>query len=184
MSAILAAAFDQFLEAPPLPRLNLGCNDDHKVGYWNVDQCPPADQIADLRVMWPWKESSVDEIRAVSVFEHIDNIEFPANKGKIWVMNESHRVLKPGGRLCFDVPTAPSLAAFCDPTHVSFWTEDDWAYFCIEAGSANPNDPNYGERGRLGPSMRVTAMFKKIKWQHISYNGNRTKLSAILEAIK
>jgi hypothetical protein len=56
-------------------RLNLGCSDAHLDGWVNVDRCPPADQIADLEGPWPWPDSSVEEIRAIDVFEHIGDCD-------------------------------------------------------------------------------------------------------------
>lgn len=178
-------------------KLNLGCSDDHKAGYVNVDSAPPADQIVDLCQPWPWEDSSVDEIYSKDVFEHLEynglyviptaNGPLRGNKGKIWCMNESHRVLKPGGRLEFLVPVVSLLdgrvnpGAFTDPTHVSFWTQDDKYYFCEEW-----NNPQ-GERGRLGLAYGITALFKIAMWRVEEYgavNERRTKLHAILMAVK
>ena len=104
-------------------KLNLGCSDDLRLGHINVDRYHPglvgsrplADAslyvathcgswqddcvyTADLGVLWPLKASTVDMVYAKDVFEHVDNCEFRGNRGKIWVLNESYRVLKPGGR--------------------------------------------------------------------------------------
>jgi hypothetical protein len=160
-------------------RLNLGCNDDHKPGYWNVDQCAPADQIADLRCSWPWPDCSVSEILAHDVFEHLPS--------KIVTLNEAHRVLRNGGLLDLWVPVVSlsdgrvNPGAFADPTHTSFWTMDDRYYFCQEW-----NNPQ-GERGRLGPAYGITALFIPRKWELFEYGAGpekRSKLRAILEAVK
>jgi hypothetical protein len=179
-------------------KLNLGCSDDHKPGYVNVDCAPPADQVVDLTFPWPWETSSVDHIYAKDCFEHIEHTSlrksdgsiskpFRANKGKIWVMNESHRVLKPGGILEFLVPAVHlkdgrvNLGAFTDPTHVSFWTQDDKYYFCTEW-----NNPQ-GERGRLGDAYGITALFDIKLWELQEYGApheRRSKLHGILIAVK
>jgi SAM-dependent methyltransferase len=160
-------------------RLNLGCSDDHKPGYHNVDQAPPADEIVDLRAAWPWPDSYVDEIFAHDVFEHLPS--------KIHTLNEAHRVLKPGGKLDLWVPCVylsdgrVNPGAFCDPTHTSFWTPDDRYYFCEEW-----NNPQ-GERGRLGPAYGITALFRPIKWELEDYGAaheRRSKIKAVLEAVK
>src|SRR5579863_2404818 len=115
-------------------KLNLGCSDDKKQGYLNCDIALPCDQIVNLNEKWPWEDSTIDEIFAHDVFEHIDNLEYRGNKGKIWVLNEAHRVLKPGGILDLWVPLAYlsdgtiNPGAFADPTHVSYWTMDDRYY--------------------------------------------------------
>lgn len=192
-------------------RLNLGCSDDLKSGFVNVDRCvetplqlPLADAefhvsvsarewrddivyTADISKPWPLKDSTVDEIYAKDVFEHVDNAEFPGNKGKIWVLNESYRVLKPNGLLEFLVPCVHladgrvNLGAFADPTHVSFWTQDDKYYFTEEW-----NNPQ-GERGRLGPAYGIKCRFKIAEWKLVEYGASherRSKVHAILWAVK
>src|SRR5215469_3170162 len=145
-----------------MTNLNLGCSDDHKPGYINVDICVPADIITDLGQRWPWEDSTIDKIYAKDVLEHIPG-------GKIWVMNEAHRVLKPGGLFEFLVPLVSlcdgrvNLGAFADPTHVSFWTQDDKYYFCEQW-----NNPQ-GERGRLGPAYGITALFSIEMWNTQDY---------------
>ena len=70
-------------------KLNLGAADRAIPGYLSVDISPPADVIADLSRRWPWLDSSVDEVVAFDVIEHLPD--------RIHTMNELHRVLKPGG---------------------------------------------------------------------------------------
>jgi len=168
-------------------KLNLGCSDDHRPGYVNVDRVAPADVIADLRKPWPWGDSSANEIFAHDVFEHLDNAEFPGNKGIIWCLNEAHRVLRPGGKLDLYVPCLPGVAPWVDPTHVSVWTADTRYYFCEEWNHRG------GERGRLGPGMGVTALFRTVggrsgkNWTPIQYAPDapeRHKIMVILEAVK
>lgn len=181
-------------------KLNLGCSDDHKAGYINIDSVKPADQIVDLCRTWPWENSSVDEIYAKDVFEHLEggvpnyfgtgpaiSYTHRGNRGKIWAMNESHRVLKPGSILEFLVPAVclgdgrVNPGAFADPTHVSFWTADDKYYFCTPW-----NNPQ-GERGRLGPAYGITALFDIVKWEVQEYgltHERRSKIHAILKAVK
>ncbi len=52
-------------------RLNLGCCDTKIPGFTGVDVCQPADFIANLEGPWPWGDSSVEEVIARDVFEHI-----------------------------------------------------------------------------------------------------------------
>jgi hypothetical protein len=160
-------------------RLHLGCSDDHKPGYVNVDQAPPADQIADLRLAWPWPDSSVEEIVAHDVFEHLPS--------KIFTLNEAPRVLMAGGILDLWVPLVSlsdgrvNPGAFADPTHASFWTMDDKYYFCEEWNNSR------GERGRLGPAYGITALFQPIRWELFEYGAGherRSKLKAMLKAVK
>ncbi len=152
--------------APVELRLNLGCSDAHRKGFLNVDICPPADVVADLTLMWPWETSSVAEIAAWDIFEHLPS--------KLDTMNEAHRVLKPGGRLDLFMPTTDGRGAFQDPTHVSFWTPNDLFYWCQE----------YAEWQRFHVSYGITARFRVIEKDHREYPDKVWKLHAILEAVK
>lgn len=77
-------------------------------------------------VPWPTGDGTVDAMRASHVMEHI-----PAGQTRIDVMNEAHRVLKPGAVFEIRVPNALSGTwhAFADPTHVSFWCLASFHYF-------------------------------------------------------
>ncbi len=108
-------------------RLNLGCCDNLMPGFVNVDICPPADQIVDLRQPWPWPDSSVEYIRAHDIIEHLPD--------KIQTMNELWRVLAPGARVEIGVPTTDGPGACQDPTHVSYWNRNSFWYY--EPGNAH-----------------------------------------------
>lgn len=76
---------------------------------------------------WPAADGSIDGIRASHVMEHI-----PAGEPRIAVMNEAHRVLRPGGVFEVIVPIVNNPLtwhAIADPTHVSFWVPESFHYF-------------------------------------------------------
>lgn len=74
---------------------------------------------------WPTADNSIDAIRASHVMEHI-----PAGYDRIGVMNEAHRVLRPGGVFEIIVPLlVGTWHAVADPTHVSFWVKESFHYF-------------------------------------------------------
>lgn len=154
-------------------RLNLGANDRRVEGFISVDVCEPADQIADLTQRWPWNDSTVDEVLAFDVVEHLPS--------KRHTLNELFRVLKPGGRATIEVPNAAKGdGGFCDPTHITYWTLSDWEYY--EKG-------NYArERFRNSPYYGVTADFKIHSVEETRYQtkfgGEVYKITAILEAVK
>src|ERR1039458_10367913 len=126
-------------------RLNLGCSDALLKGYWNVDLCKPCDQVADLSQRWPWGDSSVDQIKAWDIFEHLPS--------KLNTMNEAHRVLIPGGQLDLFIPTTDGRGAFQDPTHQSWYTPNDLFYF-VET---------YVEWQRFHTPYGITARFRVIE---------------------
>ena len=153
-------------------KLNLGACDRAFPGFLSVDIVPPADVIADLSQAWPWPDSTVDEIVAFDVFEHISS--------KRHSMNELWRVLRPGGHATIEVPTIRGVGACCDPTHVSFWSAGDFEYY--EKG-------NFArERFRASAYYGVKADFRIVSMTPSVYP-NRFgeevwKVKAVLEALK
>lgn len=151
-------------------RLNLGACDRAFPGFISVDICEPADIIADLTQPWPWNDSSVDEVRAHDVFEHLPD--------RILTMNELHRVLKPGARATIEVPSATKGAGFAqDPTHRSQWCLNSFQYF--EAGSF--------AHQRLARHYGIAAAFKVVALSEREYQDVREpvwKITAVLEAVK
>lgn len=73
---------------------------------------------------WPVINGAVEAIHASHVCEHI-----PPGADRLAVFNEAHRVLTPGGTFEVIVPLFPSWQALADPTHVSYWVEQSFAYF-------------------------------------------------------
>ena len=112
--------------------MNLGAGNRRIEGYTSVDICRDAEFVADLRERWPWEDSTVEEVLAYDVFEHLPD--------KTHTMNELWRVLKPGGRAKLQIPHATQGdGGHCDPTHRSYWTQTDFEYY----------EPGYAERERF-----------------------------------
>lgn len=140
------------LKAEPL-KLNLGCCDRSIKGYRGVDLCPGpgVDEVVDLSKPWPWPDSSVWEILAFDIIEHLPD--------KLLTMNEAFRVLEPGGTFAICVPTTDAVlvngqivngrGAYQDPTHVSFWNRHSFWYF----------EANNPYRERFAKSYGITARF-------------------------
>lgn len=157
------------IEVVPAPlKLNLGCSDALLKGWENVDRCSPADVIANLENQWPWSTSSVEEVKAWDVFEHLAS--------KVQTMNECHRVMKAGARLDLFIPTTDGRGAFQDPTHVSFWTPNDLFYYCDQY-------PEWERFHRLQPDI-FKAHFHAVSVDHREYPNKVWKLRAILECVK
>lgn len=166
-------------------RLNLGCSDQLLPGYINCDLVKPCDVIVDLSCRWPWPDSSVDEIRAHDIFEHLPS--------KIHTMNEAWRVLKLGGRLDLKVPTTAGFGAFQDPTHQSWWTPNDLFYYSVDPGFYTQVDAmgfddrfswNGAERRRFGTAYGIVADFRVVEATHRLFGANVWYLMAQLEAVK
>ena len=140
-------------------KLNLGSSDRHVAGYISVDKHRPVMpdgiefQSADLDLIWPWDDSSVDEVIAYDIFEHLSD--------RIWTMNELYRVLKPGATAIIEVPNASKGAGFFqDPTHVSPWCMNSFQYFQVGSFAHQ----------RLAQSYGITARFSirsigETSWQ-------------------
>lgn len=80
-------------------KLNIGCGNDTKDGYTNIDKYNKnADIIAPANDL-PYDDNSVDEIYSSHLIEHL----LPGTED-ITTLNEWRRVLKPGGRLIIRCP--------------------------------------------------------------------------------
>jgi ubiquinone/menaquinone biosynthesis C-methylase UbiE len=86
----------------------------------------------------PFGDNSVDEIVAMHVLEHI----FRPDP----VMNELHRVLKPGGKMLIEVPKAGTHSFWKDPTHVRGWIMETFRYYC----DWNTDPANERETWKMG----------------------------------
>lgn len=167
-------------------KLNLGAADRHIEGYLCVDKFPPPcaacdepmGQIARMvfleRLPWVWARSSVQEIIAYDVLEHLPS--------RVDVFNELWRILIPGGRVTIEVPNAAKGVGFiCDPTHVTPYCLSTFKYF--EKGAF--------AHTRLARAYGITAAFKIIELSEIGPLPGEIgakeqvwKIRAVLEAVK
>jgi SAM-dependent methyltransferase len=110
-------------EPRELFKLDLGCGEVPMEGFKGVDKfaASGADYIHDLLdVPWPFEDESVDEARAIHLYEHFDGEE------RIRFMHELYRVLKPGAGCLIVCPAPWSNRAIQDPTH-------KWPPVCSES---------------------------------------------------
>ena len=105
--------------------LHLGCGATILSGWVNLDSRPlPGVQIVrDILRGLPFSDSTVDQVYSENFLEHLPQGEC------IWVMNEIHRVLKPGGTAHHLIPMAGTVIYFQDPTHLSHWHPETFTYF-------------------------------------------------------
>ncbi len=109
----------------PAPRhrvLDLGCGRNKFPGSIGVDLNPEAtaaDVIADLNRPLPFAADSFDELRAVHVVEHLDDV--------VRAVAEMHRVTRSGGRIYLATPHYSDYSSWCDPTHR--WHLNSFSFF-------------------------------------------------------
>lgn len=108
-------------------RLHLGCGGDVRTGWINLDSrpLPGVDVVADLdacrRKKLPFPDNSVDEFMGNHILEHVADA--------LALMQELHRIAKPGAKLVFRVPYGSSDDADQDPTHVRRYFMRSFYYF-------------------------------------------------------
>jgi LmbE family N-acetylglucosaminyl deacetylase len=137
-------------------RLHLGCGNQHKAGWVNVDRVPPADIVADITAgEIPYIESgSVDYIFSEDVLEHL-----PPEK-RVHVMNEFWRVLVPGGVMEHYVPNAGSRNDYGSPSHLSHWNLQVFEHFDVDSHRW-AKDRKF--EGFLGGFKKISA--ELLNWQ-------------------
>lgn len=91
--------------------LNLGCGADYMDGAINVDRfASKVDVRHDLdQTPYPFPDDEFDEIRCMNIIEHLENI--------LEVMQELHRIGRPGCRVIIRVPHFRSACLYEDITH-------------------------------------------------------------------
>jgi len=103
-------------------RLNLGCGNDVKIGYVNLDivKNDGVDVVHNLNEFpWPFSDNYFDEVYASHVLEHTDDLKN--------IMTEIKRICKNGARVVIRVPHFSCGVSYRDPTHkrlFSFFTFD------------------------------------------------------------
>jgi len=109
--------------------LDIGCGGRKLPGAQGMDKLALSgvDIVHDFnRMPWPLKDSSCDVVLMNQALEHADDV--------VAVMNETHRVLRPGGRAIIQVPYFRSVDAYTDPTHKHFFTARTLDYFVAGSG--------------------------------------------------
>jgi SAM-dependent methyltransferase len=101
----------------------------------------------------PFDSNYFDSVSAFDFLEHIPRVLLSSNSEYIFpfidLMNEIHRVLKPGGYFLAATPAFPYVEAFQDPTHVNILTKNTLKYFVSEKAYAR----NYGYTGNFEIAM-------------------------------
>jgi predicted SAM-dependent methyltransferase len=104
--------------------LDFGCGNKKRPGAVGLDINPQtdADVVHDLNVFpYPFADSSFDEIYADNVLEHLDNV--------LGVVEELHRIARPGALVKVIAPYFRSRWAWIDPTHQHAFSVESFSYF-------------------------------------------------------
>ena len=124
-------------------KLNLGCGNDKRAGWLNIDankKCKP-DVVAPAHKLSIFHNNTVDTIMALHLFEHLTYLQ--ACKA----LREWHRVLRPGGLLWLELPDFDR---------------------CIEI-IGKYKDPKGYDMGMIGlfgypPMIETDGLFQSHKW--------------------
>lgn len=105
--------------------LDIGCGKKKLVGSIGLDHISlnEVDIISSLENHLPFSDSAFDLVFASQVLEHIQDLTL--------LLEEIHRILKPGGQLVAHVPYFRSGWAHIDPTHVRSFTINTLDYYAI-----------------------------------------------------
>ncbi|MEK6844141.1 MAG: methyltransferase domain-containing protein [Nanoarchaeota archaeon] len=108
-----------------MKRLNLGCGDDIKKGFVNMDfiKQQGVDVVHDInKFPWPFKNNTFDEIYASHVLEHIEDLTK--------TMKEIHRICKNKAKIIIRGPHFSCGVSYRDPTHKRMFSYFTFEYFC------------------------------------------------------
>lgn len=144
-------------------KLNLGCGNDYREGYVNVDKVAGvADVLHDLdRFPYPWDDDSIDEVLMHHVLEHLTDIEM--------VLDEIWRILKAGGKLLIWVPHFSHFQALTHPQHKHAFHYNTFA-FCTAGSGEKYTDRLWSiDEARLDFGNRLLDfVFNRCKYRYTS----------------
>jgi len=133
--------------AKALRKLDVGAGAKYEEGWETMDLSPAysPDFAHDItQFPWPFADGDFDELRCWHVLEHLpatitqidwEHRAIEYTNARVAVMNEMHRILKPGGRLSIEVPIFPFWQSVADPTHISPpFVQQSFDYFTIGGG--------------------------------------------------
>jgi hypothetical protein len=107
-------------------KLDLGCSDHKQPTFVGMDirPCKGVDIVHDAsKFPYPIPGNTCLMVLMSHLWEHIEP------KYRVDMMNELHRIMKPGGQLLISVPYAGSFGASQDPTHYPCPNEATFTYF-------------------------------------------------------
>lgn len=167
-------------EQMELNRLHLGCGRTILKDWINLDfvALKGVDVVANLdtcaEVPLPFEDNSIEEFFGSHLIEHIQHT--------LPMMQELHRIAKPGAKANFRLPYGSSDDAFEDPTHVKQYFLQSFGYF------SQPYywRADYGYRGDWNTD-KIVLLVSEEKYQHQSfqqiYEDVMTKRNVVREMV-
>ena len=147
--------------------LDVGCGRDKYPGSIGIDMNPAtaADAICHLdRGRLPFAANSFDQIRAVHLVEHVDDM--------IRLMEEFHRVAKPGATIFVVTPHFTDIASYTDPTHRRHLSTESFGYFM--PGGSREAGMWYTE-ARLRPQRVKVRLLQMWRWLGLEFLVNHSR---------
>jgi SAM-dependent methyltransferase len=148
-------------QGPPLDQrdvLHLGAGKKYADDAVNVDLVAATgpDVVHDLDVTpWPFPEGRFAEVRAYDVLEHLDDL--------VAVMQEIHRVCRPGASVKITVPHFSCCNAFTDPTHRHYFGRFSFDYFTGESDFSFYSQVRF--RRRHAHIVFRPSLLNKVVWR-------------------
>ncbi|MDD5190865.1 MAG: methyltransferase domain-containing protein [Dehalococcoidales bacterium] len=108
-----------------MKQLNLGCGDDIKKGWTNLDiaSLPGVDIVHNIENLpLPFGDEEFDYILCKDILEHVDYIP---------ILKDIHRILKMTGIVEIQVPHFTSMYSFGDPTHKKYFSATTFQFFIL-----------------------------------------------------
>jgi SAM-dependent methyltransferase len=138
--------------------LNLGSGRRYDPAAVNLDvtSATDPDVVHDLNQFpWPFPDNRFDHVEMRDVLEHLDDT--------VRVLEEIHRVCRPGATVLIIVPHFSSNGAFADPTHKRFFAAGTFQYFTAH----HPNNFYTPVRFHIAESRIVfrPTLLNKLIWR-------------------
>lgn len=171
--------------------LHIGAGNLKMRGATTLDINPRVkpDVVWDLNLFpYPFEAGSFDLIVCEHVIEHLQNV--------IQVMEELHRISRPGARVRIQVPHFSSLNFNTDPTHIHAFSSRSFDYLCLDTDLVRYDYSTVRYRKLAARmTMRPSGFFDHILMglinrylpfyeQHLAYIIPGQELLFILEVVK
>lgn len=120
-------------------KLNVGCGTDlrpESEGWVNMDAFFEKENVVKhdmVETPWPFKDGQFDYVLCSHVLEHIPFLyvrgaDRVTRDVLFLVLEELHRVIRPGGTLHVKVPYGGGYHGYCHPQHYRQWRPEWFAY--------------------------------------------------------